>query len=42
MESKNSVFYQMSGSERIDIINSMKDNFDIQEDPMVGIFWYDK
>ena len=41
MQEKNSVFYQMSTSERKDVIDSMKDNFTIQEDPMVGIFWYD-
>jgi len=31
----------MSGGERKNVISSMSDNFDIQEDPMVGIFWYD-
>ena len=41
MNSSNIVRYQLSASERSDVINSMRDNFDIQEDPMVGIFWYD-
>ena len=41
MNGSNTVTYQMSGSERKDIINSMRENFNIQNDPMVGIFWYD-
>jgi len=31
----------MSKNERKDVISSMSDSFDIQNDPMVGIFWYD-
>ena len=31
----------ISAAERKDIINSMSGNFETQEAPMVGIFWYD-
>ncbi|MDR0389298.1 MAG: hypothetical protein LBH73_04455 [Spirochaetaceae bacterium] len=31
----------MSTTEREDVIKTMSDNFDAQEDPRVGIFWYD-
>jgi hypothetical protein len=33
--------YFMSGNERKDIMAAMSDNFDTQDDPKVGIFWYD-
>ena len=32
----------MSASERSEVIKSMSDNFETQDDPMVGIFWYDE
>jgi len=33
---------EMSKSERRMAMGAMSDNFDIQDDPEVGIFWYDK
>jgi uncharacterized protein YcaQ len=32
----------MSAAERKDVMASMSDNFENQEDPKVGIFWYDE
>ena len=32
----------MSAAERKGVIASMSENFDNQEDPQVGIFWYDE
>ena len=32
----------MSASERKEVMASMSDNFEIQENPKVGIFWYDE
>ena len=32
----------MTDEIRKEVINSMADNFGIQEEPQVGIFWYDK
>ena len=32
---------KLEGKEREIAINAMKDNFDFQDDPQVGIFWYD-
>jgi hypothetical protein len=32
----------MSATERKDVMSSMSDNFEIQDEPQVGIFWYDK
>jgi hypothetical protein len=33
--------YSMSGNDRKDIMSAMSDNFDTQDAPKVGIFWYD-
>ena len=33
---------KMSASERKEVMASMSDNFENQEDPKVGIFWYDE
>ena len=33
---------EMSASERKDVIASMSDNFDSQNNPKVGIFWYNE
>ena len=33
---------EMSAAERKDVMASMSDNFENQEDPKVGIFWYDE
>ena len=33
---------RMSASERKDVMDSMSDSFQIQEDPKVGIFWYNE
>ena len=37
---KNVIF--MSEKERVDILNMMKDNFDLQDEAKLGIFWYDE
>ncbi|MFP3089526.1 hypothetical protein LQZ21_04275 [Treponema sp. TIM-1] len=33
---------EMSKEERRDVMKAMSDNFDAQDEPKVGIFWYDK
>jgi hypothetical protein len=33
---------EMSKEEEQNVMQSMSDNFDIQDDPEVGIFWYDE
>ena len=33
---------ELSAAERKDVMASMSDNFENQEDPKVGIFWYDE
>ncbi|MDR2481579.1 MAG: hypothetical protein LBD07_04720 [Spirochaetaceae bacterium] len=33
---------EMSEEERQNVMKSMTDNFDAQDDPKVGIFWYDQ
>ena len=40
--SENKHSREMSAEERKDVIKTMKDNFDNQDEPSVGIFWYDK
>ena len=35
------LIYKMTEPERMEVMSSMSDNFKTQEDPKVGIFWYD-
>ncbi|GMO29134.1 MAG: hypothetical protein Pg6A_17160 [Termitinemataceae bacterium] len=37
-----STMREMSGHERAAVIKTMSDNFDFQDEPKVGIFWYDE
>ena len=38
----NTTVREMSASERKEVMDTMRDNFEKQDDPQVGIFWYDE